>query len=370
MTRIRPFTAADVPAVAELSVKAFHWSRPARPEQREAGIRAVFVDSPFVSAEIPCLVLENDRGQVVGFKGVWARRALFERESLMAAIGAQLMVAPEHRGTGAGLALLREGLNGPQDFTWADTSNHAARRLYDRSGGTTSLADSIAWVRPLRPLRFALARAAPSPSTHFALVLVRPLLAPFDRVLARWPRGTTLYVPSPASESSLLTAPEYALRLSTQAENPHRLTLEYDVAGMTWLLEMLRRASVGDAVRYTDVRDESGRHLGSYVRYAAHGGTSQVLHVGGTDETHGLVLDRLIADAHAEGAVAVSGRVHAGRMADYADRGCRFEHTGPWVAFHSRRHEIVDAVLRGGSLLSRLDGEWPVTVIREIATAS
>ena len=70
------------------------------------------------------------------------------------------------------------------------------------------------------------------------------------------------------------------------------------------------------------------------------------------------MLAYLIADAYAAGAVAISGQAEPRWLREITDAHARFACEELGVLVQSRDREIVDAIQRGDSSLSRLDGEW------------
>ena len=358
MSRIRPFVARDVPAVAEIKRIVFNWRRDAPAADREASIRALFLDAPFCSPALPSLVFEDDHGRVTGFKGVWPRDVHFHGETLRMAVSTHLMVLPESRGM-AGIALMREFLNGPQDVSRSDSANDTARRLWARLGGAPAPFELLDWVRPLRPLRLTLAGVGNGAAMRVARAIARPLVAPLDAVLGS-ARSSRYRVPPVTGSVVPLTAGDLSARLEEDAASQRGLSPALDEASADWLLEGLRRMPEGARLRATQHTDSNGGRLGWSVRVAAPGGTSLVVKVGGDGARFGDVLDRLAADAHAEGAIALRGRALPSRMDACEARGCHFVHSGGFVLVHSRRREIADSVVRGESALDRLDGEWPI----------
>ncbi|MEO6572242.1 MAG: hypothetical protein ABIP89_00285, partial [Polyangiaceae bacterium] len=101
-----------------------------------------------------------------------------------------------------------------------------------------------------------------------------------------------------------------------------------------------------------------GEAAGWYVYYAKPFGVSQVLQFGGRQKDIPDVLRSLFHDAWNEGAVAVAGQAEPLFMKELTDQRCTFKCRTLGVLAQSRHSEILGAIHRGDSLLTRLDGEW------------
>src|SRR5437016_2379146 len=119
----------------------------------------IFFQNPWVDADLPSLVYEDETGRVGGFVGVVPRRMLFRGEPIRVAVTTQLMVAPRYGGQ-VGRRLMSRLLAGPQELSITDDANDAARRLWESLGGECSPIYGLRWTRPLRPCCYAGRRLA------------------------------------------------------------------------------------------------------------------------------------------------------------------------------------------------------------------
>jgi len=69
-----------------------------------------------------------------------------------------------------------------------------------------------------------------------------------------------------------------------------------------------------------------------------------------------LVLERLLANAHARGLAAIRGRTQPALLDAMLDRKFAFLHASSTV-FHSSRPELADAAMQGRAFLNGLSGE-------------
>jgi len=180
---VRPFRAADVPVVAALRPTAFRTSLQDGPAALTAYFNQMFVHLPWRDDALPSLVYEDGMGRVRGFLGVIPRRMRWRGTDVRVAVPTQFMVHPESRGV-AGVQLMRQFLEGPQDLSLSDRGNEGARRLWERLGGRTSLLYSLFWTRPLRPTRYAIVRHAHGRLAGKAIAAARPLWDLLDAAVA------------------------------------------------------------------------------------------------------------------------------------------------------------------------------------------
>jgi hypothetical protein len=105
------------------------------------------------------------------------------------------------------------------------------------------------------------------------------------------------------------------------------------------------------------VRGDDGRPAGSYVMYVAAHGIAEVIQLAAAEPDVELVLDHLIHDAVAGGAVEVRGRFEHHLLPALRRRRCRLVAID-WALLHARDPALLAAVHGGHALLTRLDGEW------------
>lgn len=354
--RVRPLDEGDIAQVAALHQRVFGGGGSASPALT-AYLEEIFCHSPWHDEALPSLVYEDDRGRIAGCLGVMPRPMWMNGCRVRAAVSHSFMVDPASRHTLAALQLVQAYFTGRQDIALAE-ANHLSRQMWALAGGTTPLLYRIRWVRPLRPVRHALAwlthRGLPGPVFR----AFQPLGWAADALVTRV-GGSALRLTPPALFSEELDSHALAHCLTEFSRN-RSLRPEYDGRSAAWLLGMLGRKVHLGAPRRACLRDAHGRLAGWYLYYLKRGGIAEVVQVGGRDDSIGSVLDHLFHDAWQGGAVAVSGQVDPAHMQVLSDACCIFRldrHSGG-VRFHSRRPDVVQSILRGDAFLTRLEGEW------------
>lgn len=351
MSLVRPLCEGDLPALAGLWLRAFQ--RPGSPEGVRRYFREVFLEHPLGDEGITSLVIEGPGGAVAGFVGALPRHLRFRGRPILAVVATQLMVESGH-GLAA-FALLRALFSGPQALTFSDGANDTSQRIWERSGGEVARLYCLDWKRLLRPagyLAHRLARAA-SPGVARAL---RPLCDAVDGAAARLVPGS-LAAPEPMLDEE--DARDHDVRaLMDLDEASAALRPSYDAPSLGWFFSQAARTRGHGALRRRLCRDGAGASVGWYVYYAKPGGVSTVLQLGGRPRTMRSVLRNLLADAHAQGSVALTGQAEPRWLRELSDERAVFVCSSLGVLIHARDREILGAVQRGDSTLSRLDGEW------------
>ena len=148
MSTIRPLERADLPAVIALMRPNFEsFSRD------RSFVEGTLADDPWAPDPLPALVSE-DGGEIVGFIGAQARRMTFDGNEVRGVSVSQFVVAPERRGGGAALGLLRHLFSGPQELTWAEDSPENVARMWGVLGGGVDHSRTCDWMLILRPVRW------------------------------------------------------------------------------------------------------------------------------------------------------------------------------------------------------------------------
>lgn len=353
MSRIRPLTDPDLPAVARLRIRVFEKSRWDSAAALESYFRRVFFESPWVDQTLPSYVLE-DGGAVVGFVGVIPRTFVLEGQPLRGAVMTQLMAAPEVRG-GAGRRLVRQVLEGAQDFTLTDVPNEACTAIWQQLGGHTASVYGFRWSRPVRPARHAAAGLGMAPIARAGRLLARPVLGAIDRVVAasRDPRRGT---PRPDGAGEELDPSAAADAFPSMVGN-HVLHARYDARTLAWVLDHLAEYHPRGVDRAAVV-DRSGRLEGWYVTTRNPGGPAELIHLVAGDQAYRRVLEHALRGAYRSGAVTLQGRYDPRYSRLLASLGARFRLDGPPVLVHSKQPGLVEAVLAGRGVLTGLEGEW------------
>jgi hypothetical protein len=352
---VRPIVENDVPGVAALfaRVRPDHgWSTRGECEQY---FRFALFRHPWRQLHVPSWAVE-DGGRIVGFYLLMPRPMSLRGRSLVAAVGCQIAVEPEPRYALAALQLVQACLGGPQDLTFADGADQRSREMWLAISGAAPTLLNLAWTRLLRPARYALAlleeHAIVPPLVARA---ARPLSVPADAFAAglhwnrRWRKDDELV------ERTLDGATMFAYLGDVVGDRALRPV--YDHASLAWVLdEAARKTNLGEWRARSVHRDH--QLLGWYLYYARRGGLSEVVQVAARDGAFDAVLQRLLADAWHQGAAAVRGRVDPRYLDELSANHCWFRREGTSVLAHSRNADVLEALQRGDTFLSRLEGEW------------
>jgi hypothetical protein len=355
MANVRALTEKDIPDVAELRRRVFRWRQEEPAAARESAVRRVFWENPFVDCRTPSLVLEDSEEGIVGFIGVSARRFRLGCEEILGAVCSSFMAEGRGRGLG-GAQLLKRFLEGPQDLSFVDSPNTEALNLWARLGTVHAARESLHWVRPLRPVRYAVGRLRGGRLPQVARVLARPFAMGLDALAVRATKNP-FYLPAPESQEGPL-APEELRRCLADMENPGCLVPLYGQDSLEWLLDSLERGPKGSRLRKALVRGKTGEPIGWYIRIANPGGMSDVIQYGANGNHHAELLNHIFHAAWSEGSVAVSGRACGYSWDQLLQQGCVFSRNRPPVLIHSQRCDILTAFQEGRVHLSRLEGEW------------
>lgn len=353
--KVRAIVEDDVPAVAGLFARVRPDNGWATRTECEQYFRSMLFRHPWRQHAIPSWAVE-DAGRLVGFYVLMPRPMTLRGRSLVAAVGCQIAVEPEPRYALAALHLVQACFAGPQDLTLADGADERSRHMWLAINGVAPALLNLAWTRLLKPARYALAVLEEHEIVPRLLArAARPLCMPADALAASlrwnrsWRRGDELV------ERTL----DAATMLSYLGDVMGNRALQpvYDHASLSWVLEEAARKTKRGQWRARSVH--RGRELlGWYAYYANRGGMSEVLQVAARDGAYDTVLQRLFADAWRQGAAALRGRVDPRHIDELSANHCWFRREGTSVLAHSRRPEVLDALQRGDTLLTRLEGEW------------
>jgi hypothetical protein len=352
--QVRPFEQEDIPQVVALRQRAFSRTAQPTPEAAEAYFELSYFDHPFRDMGLPSLVYEDRSGRLAGFLGILPRPVLYRGEPVRVAVSTQFMVEPGERG-GAGIRLLKHFMDGPQDLSYTDGANDASRGVWEGLGGKTAAAHSLAWVRTLRPARYAASRLGDHPAVRAARLVTRPLLAAADVTIRATARGARRLERPDGLRTTQLEARDIADLLPAMAAR-YALVPAYTEAALRWLLDRLaKRGSY--AVQARLVRSADDQPVGWYV-YFRRGVLAEVVQIAARPGRWADVFTLLAVEARDDGSAALTGRLDPAQLHDLAALGCWFTRGGPWTLVHSKHPELTSAVLAGEAFFSRLDGEW------------
>jgi len=345
--QIRPLTYVDLPEVAALYADFDGWA--SSDAELEGFFARVLLEHPFADPELPSLVCEDARGEIVGVACSHARRFVHGEDSVRVRAFGPMIVRSDMRRRGIGQRLVERFLDGPQDLSVNDRAIDQMRRLWERAGGIVDTAASVGWSHVLAPARF-LAGAAARRLAGLEELPAAALLARADALASRRFRA-----PPPGSVEPL--ADEALPELLSQLATAFPLRPAYTPDYLAWLFAEMARADVAEQLLHRLVRDGGGQPIGWYVMYVSAHGLAHAMQVAGASEDMPLVLGQLVHEAAALGAVEVRGRVEPQLLG--ALRALRWRSTPIEAALlHARDRSLLDAVLSGRALLTRMDGEW------------
>ncbi|MGH9752284.1 MAG: hypothetical protein ACREA2_05820 [Blastocatellia bacterium] len=361
MSLIRSLTEKDIPQIAALYQK-IHLA--GDPLQTQPSLQklceefdAIFLRNPWCEEDLSSLVCEDESGAIVGFIGISPRRMSLKGRPILAAVSAHWMLEPGRQLGMAGIRLLQQFISGPQQLSLADFANDIGRKVWNGIGGRMSYIHCLEWVKTLRPSARALSLVAgklrlPSPLTS----ITRPLVQLSDATLARMSPHRYRFAPSELIAKDL--DDETLLECISRFPASYSLRPEYDEFSLPWLIRRAEGLKRSGDLRKIALHDGSGAIVGWYLYYLTPGGSSEVLQMCSRKGSLGAVLDHLFHHAWINGSVLISGRLEPELLPALSSRACYMNCGPPWVLFHSRDPEILQAFDRGDVFLSKLEGEW------------
>jgi hypothetical protein len=356
---VRPFSDADIPAVARLHEAVFNTSARAESAGQDryyAYFREVFLRGPSPDPSLPSLVYQENTGAIAGFLGVAPRRLTMNQRQFQAAISSQFVVDPGSRVALVAVALVKAFLEGPQDLSISDEATDSSRRIWEALGGTTALLHSLHWTRPLRPARFALSLMRERSSLRALATAAGPFALAFDAVATRMPHSH-MYQARPGVSAVDDLTEHTVLAYEPTFVRASALRVEYDEPTLRWVMTRARHRREADDFRSAVIRNDH-RILGWYLFHLDRAGIAHVLQIAADPAGIGDVLDHLFYHAAQQGAVAVDGRLDPRFLQVLSDKYCVMHRRGPWFLVNTRRAELRRSFESGDAVFSRLDGEW------------
>lgn len=359
MSPVRPFLENDIREVADLIWRVLHKRDGSSPSVFHSYLRQVFFHSPWYEEDLPSLVYQDPHGKIVGFLGVVPRRMLLRGKPVRVAFGSNFVVDPASRLPLASLHLARTFRSGKQDLTIADSANDLSRKILTGIGFDTAILQSIHWARPLRPSLYGLyglSRLHPSRlGSHWATA-IKPFCALVDAIAGRLP-GSLLRprVPKVFAKPADVEA---LLRCFREFSCSRSLVPDYDLVSLCWLLNLMSEMRAYGDLRKVILHDENQKIAGFYLYCVQAGSVAQVVRIGARNKFSGEILDHLLSDAWAQGAIGLHGRLDPQFMQGLSERHCLLYRRGDWVLIHSNQPELSRLVRSGDALLTRLEGEW------------
>jgi hypothetical protein len=247
-------------------------------------------------------------------------------------------------------------MSAPHDLFLTDGSNEQARRLWLGSGGAVPILPNLDWTRLLRPARYVVSLLEKAVRRRPLWRAARAPCVLVDAVAARLRPNRFAHLDDGLSDEPLdaerMLAHEGAIAGRNGALRPL-----YDQGSLGWLLEQAALKNRHGRLRARAVL-EGGRVLGWFIYYASPGAINEVLQIAARDDCFERVLQRLLADAWRQGAIALRGRLDPNHVQELSDRHCWFRREGAWTLVHSRHDDLISAIERGAVGFTRLDGEW------------
>jgi hypothetical protein len=324
-----------------------------------ATLTELFFAHPWRDDRLVSRVYETRDGSIRGCLGLIPRPMSMGGRSVLVAISHTFMVDPESRGTPAAIELIRAFLSGPQDMSLSQGTS-LTRRIFEGTGGETSLLHSMGWTRILRPSRYVLAaladRGLPAP--------VAAALSPAARAadaLAQRIRPFKIAAPGLSGEPLEPKALDACL---SELPRDRALRPIYDAESLRWILERLARRAGDGGLHGTLVRGARGEIAGAYLYYEGARRTGEVVQIVAHPNAAEGVLDHLFDDAHRRGLAAVSGQMDPRLLPALGAKRCLFDRgDGSWFLAHGKDQQILNAIHRGDALLTRLEVEWWITFL-------
>jgi predicted N-acetyltransferase YhbS len=357
MTRIREFTAADIPRVADVHRRAFEVAPAMTPQLHDEYARwlnTVFLEAPTrAPGRLESLVCE-DGDEIIGFFGVVARTVELNGTRFEATAGSNLVVLPERRG-GIGSQIIAEYLARSSELAIVDEVEGRPFRLFSRLG-MVAMPQTVRWTLPLSPLRHVISTVGDYVPVIGA---AGPLAGLFDRAARRVQKSPFHYrasglVAEPLSDDGLA-------RLLSVFGSPQHLRPVTSDGSTEWLLERARGMRQHGELQLVALREEDGPVVGWYVYYAKRGAAGEVLQLVADSAWTNAVLDDLARHALARGVVSLTGVMDLNFLAALSLHWAviaPFPRQTKYMMVHSKNPEILEAFWRNRALLSRLDGEW------------
>lgn len=354
MSQIRACTREDMPHVAQLFQTIFRRLPGPAPASLQQYLPELFFDAPWHDPELPSLVYIRPDGAVRGFVGVIPLHMSLGDKPVRAALASSIMVESPKDDPFAGARLLRAFLNGPQDLSFSDDANHTSVVMWKKLGGQSLPAESLEWLRVLRPAGFALSMAR---ARIPLLALAHPVCRAIDGTAARFarnpfrlqPQATMRTVEVDLNDASLVDclrgfAGAYSLRPAWEKES------------LQWLLNHAAKNRRHGSLVGVAVYGKGTLPLGCYLYYSRPHGVARVLQFMASPDSAGPVLDSLLEHAYRNQCVGVRGRAQGRYLDGLFSRDCIFLNRGS-VVVHSRHAELVEAARSGDALMTGLAGE-------------
>ncbi len=354
MSQIRACTPADIPRVADLFHTIFRKSSPPAPVSLQQYLLELFLRVPWQDPELPSLVYTAPDGAVGGFIGVIPLRMSFRGKPIRVALTSSIMVEKPKDDPLAGARLLRAVLNGPQELSISDDSNHISVAMWKKLGGQSVPLESMDWLRVLRPAGFALSMGR---DRIPVAKLAHPICLAIDSIAMRV-AGNRFRLDNERMARSVDVGldGESLYEHLREFAAAYSLAPAWDAESLGWLLHQAAQNRRHGSLVCRAVYRKAAKPVGCYLYYGRPHGVARVLQVMTAPDAAGIVLDSLLDHAHRNRCVAVRGRAHGRYIDELFSRDCIFFNRGS-VVVHSRHADLVEAARSGDALITGLAGE-------------
>lgn len=360
MSAIRTFEERDLQIVTDMMYRILRGGRGSAPASLQGYMRSFYLEAPDYESELRSLVHVNDAGNVTGFIGAHALPMIHQGRHLLAAVSSSLMVEKGNHDPMAGARLMKAFVNGPQDLSFSETSNHTSTQMWTRLRAVPMPQYSLDWVRIIRPSSFVVGMA----SKRIGLAgIFRPVASAVDSFYRkRLPAGQVQWASTPAGGLSLsgMRVSEIGWDSFTKLLEP--LTAHFGIRPR-WaempLDHMLQNAACkpdqGNLV-LASVTAPNGAPVGAFAYYPQKGSIARVMQVLARPGQEGAVIDCLTDHAASCGVAALRGRSQPALMTAMLTRRIAFLPATNTIV-HSRDPVLLEAMLGGQAFLNGLAGE-------------
>ncbi|HNY40922.1 MAG TPA: hypothetical protein PKJ41_11020 [Bryobacteraceae bacterium] len=357
-TVIRRYRDDDAEQVCALHKRVFPGVLPETATGAEFGanILELTEGNPWRAEDIGPLVIEDSAGMIRGFHCVIPRRFVFHNRVVRAAVCSSMCIDVDFRGY-TGAELLRHMLSGPQDFSVSDDANDVAAHVSVHMGCSIYQLPSLRWTLPLRPADLVFSTVLKRIGMSRARWIGAGIPALLDMAAKRFPQAPA-HVPA---ESTLSPRPVDVDAMAAALPRVCRgftLRVEHSRESLAWTLGRAHRMTQAGKPRTVMICEQDGLVAGWFTYYLHKHGLADVVQFVSRLRFRRPVFDWLIRDAMQAGAAGLTGRLDPDTVEIIANQYALFQPQPHWVVVHSRDPEYTRAFMAGGTLLSRLEGEW------------
>jgi len=345
----------DIPAIAEIHTKVFGTAGDEPSEGLRSYYETVFLDSPWHDDELPSLVYRSEKGEVLGFLGVIARRMSFNGRSIRVAVPHRLMVAPDCSSPLAAMKMIKKFLAGPHDLVLGDGANDLGKKFMEGMGASISCLYSMNWLRPLRPFSYMRHILGKCRGLKSLAAVSWPMCLLLDSLARRIP-GSPLRTVQTDDCTAIEIDSQSLLSCIREFSKQRALRPEYDADHMKWLWDFLKSNTQRGQLQGFEVRNQKDKRIGVYLYYLKSTRLAEVMLLSARDDSTDTVLKHLLNRASQSGAICVYGRVEPRFLQSFWDNNCLIKR-GSWAVVHARDPEILNVINRGDASLSMLEGE-------------